>query len=224
MSVEIHTIGIGVVNRYLVQDEGWILIDPGIPYTTWMVKRALNRLGVEPSLVVLILLTHGHVDHAGATGAVQEWTGAKVAVHQRDRSLLERGQVMMPPLWMPGGGVLYTALNPIARSLRFGATRADIVIGDEGLSLLPFGIHGRVIHTPGHSDGSVSVLLDRGEAFVGDLVAGPVWPRRQARLPPAGEDQEQMRASLRNLVGQGAKMIYPGHGKPFSVQLLGGLL
>lgn len=224
MSVEVHTIGIGIVNRYLVHDEGWMLVDPGIPYTTQMVVRALNRLGVEPGWVKLILLTHGHVDHAGATGAVQELTVAKVAVHQRDRWLLERGQVTMPPLWIPGGGALYSVLNPIARLLRFRAARADIVIEDEGLSLLPFGIRGRVIYTPGHSDGSVSVLLDGGEALVGDLVGGPSWPHSQPRLPPAGEDQEQMRASLRNLLIEGAKTIYPGHGKPFSAQLLRDLL
>jgi hydroxyacylglutathione hydrolase len=224
MSIEIQTIGVGIVNRYLIHDESWMLIDPGIPYTTPMITRALKRLAVEPDWVKLILLTHGHVDHAGAAGAVQELTGAKVAIHQRDRLLLERGQVAMPPLWMPGGRVLYAVLNPIARLLRFRAARADVVITDEGLSLVTFGIHGRVIYTPGHTAGSVSVLLDSGEAFVGDLIAGPSWPHQQPRLPPAGEDQDEMWASLRNLLGQGARTIYPGHGKPFSAQLLGSAL
>ncbi len=224
MSIEVHTIGAGVVNRYLLHDDSWMLIDPGIPYTTRMVVRALKRLSVDPGWVKLILLTHGHVDHAGATGALQELTGAKVAIHQRDQSLLERGQVAMPPLWTPGGGVLYTVLNPIARLLRFRAARADVVIADGGLSLVPFGIHGRVIHTPGHTDGSVSVLLDSGEAFVGDLVAGPSRLLRRPRLPPAGDDRERMRASLRLLLEQGAKIIYPGHGKPFPAQLLTNVL
>lgn len=224
MSIEIHTIGLGVINRYLIRDESWMLIDPGIPFTTRMVARALDRLGVEPGWVKLILLTHGHVDHAGATGAVQELTGAKVAIHQRDRALLERGQVDMPPLWTPGGGILYTVLSPIARLLRFRAARADVVIADEGLSLVQLGIHGRVIHTPGHTAGSVSVVLDSGEAFVGDLAAGPSRLHRLPGLSPAADDREQMRASLRNLLGQGASTIYPGHGKPFSAQLLKGVL
>lgn len=224
MSIEVHTIGLGVVNRYLVHAGSWMLIDPGIPCTARMTVRALKGLSVEPGSVKLILLTHGHVDHAGATAAVQELTGARVAIHQRDRALLERGQVAMPPLWTPGGGVLYAVLNPIARLLRFRAARADVVIADEGLSLVPFGIPGRVIHTPGHTAGSVSMLLDSGEAFVGDLIAGPSLLYRVPRLPPAGEDQEQMRASLRRLLGQGAKIIYPGHGKPFPAQFLRSVL
>ena len=63
------------------------------------------------------------------------------------------------------------------------ATRVDVKIGNEGMSLYDYGIPGRVVYTPGHSSGSISVLLESGEAFVGDLAMNKLPLRATPGLP-----------------------------------------
>jgi glyoxylase-like metal-dependent hydrolase (beta-lactamase superfamily II) len=212
LTLQIHTITIGAFNRYLVGDEGWILIDAGIPYTAGRVERTLAWLGVDPREVRLILLTHGHIDHAGSASALQRLTGASVAIHERDRAWVESGYVAVPRMWGRVGQIAGRPIEWIARAMRFPPVQADVVIGDAGLSLESYGIHGRVIHTPGHTRGSVSLLLESGEAFVGDLGGGAHGPGRKPGIPPAGNDRNQILASWERLFREGVTTIYPGHG------------
>ena len=77
-----------------------------------------------------------------------------------------------------------------------------------------------MIHTPGHSWGSVSVLLDSGEAFVGDLAMNMFPMRLKPGLPIFGDDVQVVKNSWRKLLDMGAKTVYPAHGKPFPVETL----
>ena len=220
MTVQVHAIGIGAFQRYLIHDEGWILVDTGIPRTAGRVMRTLEQLGVEPAAVKLILLTHGHVDHAGSARALQELTGARIAIHYRDQELLEQGRVVAPRMWNAAGPAMNALLARITRHMHFAPARADVVIGDDGLSLAEFGIHGRVIPTPGHTWGSVSLLLNTGEAFTGDLGGAGGWWGGEPRLPPAGDDPQQLVSSWQKVLDAGATTIFPGHGPSFPAQAM----
>jgi hydroxyacylglutathione hydrolase len=104
--------------------------------------------------------------------------------------------------------------------LRAPIIEADLLLGDEGLDLEPYGVSGRIVHTPGHSPGSVSVLLPSGEAFVGDLAMnGPPMCLRPS-FGIFADRPEQVPASWRRLVAMGARVAYPGHGNPFPVSAL----
>jgi hypothetical protein len=96
----------------------------------------------------------------------------------------------------------------------------DIVLGDEEFSLSEYGIPGRILYTPGHLMGSVSVLLDTGDAFVGDLAMSGLPMRLTPGLPALAEDMQKVMASWQLLIKAGAKTIYPAHGKPFSVDII----
>ena len=216
MTRQIHTVTIGAFNRYLIGDSSWMLLDTGIPGSKGMVLRALQRLGVEPQQVRLILLTHGHVDHAGAASALRELTGATLAIHEQDRKLVETGRVVAPKMWNPTARVIARPVEWIASLMRFTPVPVDLVIRDDGLRLDEFGVRGRVVHTPGHTSGSVSLVLDSGEAFVGDLGAAVRGPRRKAGIPPAGNDRQQILESWKRLFQLGVTRIYPGHGPDFS--------
>ena len=100
------------------------------------------------------------------------------------------------------------------------ATSVDIVLGDEEFSLTEYGIPGKIMYTPGHSKGSVSVLLETGEAFVGDLAISEFPMRLSPGLPILAEDLQTVRASWKLLLAAGAKTVYPAHGKPFSADIL----
>ena len=96
----------------------------------------------------------------------------------------------------------------------------DIAVKDEGLSLEEYGLAGRLIHTPGHTSGSLSLLLDSGEAFIGDLAMSSRNLRFGPGLPLFAENYEQVKQSWQKLLDLGAKMIYSGHGKPFPAEAL----
>ena len=100
------------------------------------------------------------------------------------------------------------------------ATTVDVVINNEGFSLAEYGISGKVIYTPGHSLGSVSVLLDTGDAFVGDMAMNMFPLTLKPGLPIFAEDFDKLKESWRVLLDQGVKRVYPSHGKPFSVDVI----
>jgi len=167
--MKIHTIPLGIDNCYLLEGESCVFIDGGAPNQSRAFVKGTAALGITPSNVGLVILTHAHWDHIGSVHALVELTGAKLAVHTRERSIVERGLKSMPPgvtLWGAIFGVILRAFLPF---IVIPPANVDIEIGDDGLSLEPYGVPGRVVYTPGHSAGSVSIVLDSGEAFVGDL-------------------------------------------------------
>ena len=83
-----------------------------------------------------------------------------------------------------------------------------------------FGIHGKVIHTPGHSSGSISVLLETGDAFVGDLAMNGFPLRIGPGLPIFAEDLQKVKESWKLLLDMGVKNVYPAHGNPFSAEMI----
>lgn len=92
--------------------------------------------------------------------------------------------------------------------------------GDDELSLADYGVPGRIIYTPGHSMGSVSVLLETGDAFVGDLAMNEFPLRLSPGLPIFAEDMQKVNESWRQLLDEGVKMVYPAHGKPFPAAIM----
>jgi len=83
-----------------------------------------------------------------------------------------------------------------------------------------YGIPGKILYTPGHSMGSVSVLLETGDAFVGDLAMSEFPLRLSPGLPILAEDMQQVKESWKRLMEAGAKTIYPAHGKSFPVEII----
>jgi glyoxylase-like metal-dependent hydrolase (beta-lactamase superfamily II) len=147
-------------------------------------------------------------------------TGAKIALHKKEKEWLEKSQKPMPPgitLWGTVFGSIIKSFLPL---VRIPSTNVDIVLGDEPMSLSDYGILGKVIYTPGHSSGSVSVLLESGDVFVGDLAMNKFPLRLSPGTPIFAEDWEALKKSWEMLLEQGAKMVYPAHGEPFSVEII----
>jgi hydroxyacylglutathione hydrolase len=86
--------------------------------------------------------------------------------------------------------------------------------------LKDIGIDGKILYTPGHSRDSISVLLSNGSAFVGDVAMNFLRLTGIGHRPICIEDINTVYASWQRLIEQGAKAIYPSHGKPFSAREL----
>jgi hydroxyacylglutathione hydrolase len=114
--------------------------------------------------------------------------------------------------------------NLLVPFIKFSGTPVDLALEDEDFSLEPYGIHGRVIHTPGHTAGSMSLLLDTGDAFVGDLAVNGLPMRIGPGMPEVAENTDAVKDGWRLLLSNGVKRIYPTHGNHFGAEVLEKLL
>lgn len=218
MSIKIHQVKLSVNSCYLVQGKSVIMIDAGIPGKIKVFKRKLEKLGIEPEDIKLIILTHSHFDHAGSAKEIQELTGAKIIMHQLERKLSKNGKMIMPKGVNAWGRISQPIFFPIFRRIPFPDYEPDILLDQQEFPLDVFGIEGKIIHTPGHTPGSLSVLLNSGEAMVGCMAHDGLPFRLRPGLPIYAQDIEKLKQSWKILIDQGAKKIYPGHGNPFPVE------
>jgi len=220
MTVSIHPIKLGVDCCYVIQGDRTIMIDAGSPRQATRFWKAMETLTIDPRSIRLIVITHGHWDHIGSARDIQEITGAKIAMHHREKDWLEKSMIVLPPGVTAWGRVFKAIMTLFLPLVRFPATNVDVVLGDGELFLGDYGIPGKIIYTPGHSMGSVSVLLETGDAFVGDLAMNPFPLRLSPGLPIFAEDVQKVKESWRRLLDEGAKTVYPAHGKPFAAEVI----
>jgi hydroxyacylglutathione hydrolase len=163
-----------------------IAIDAAIPSLAWIV----DELGARDWTLKLIVSTHGHWDHIGDNAAVAEATGAQIAVHPLDRDRL----VHPTPLWAPFDIPPSIPAVELAEGgvIRFGEIRLT------------------VLHTPGHTEGSVCLQsTDDGLLFSGDTLFAGGW----GRIDLPGGSAEQIVASLGRLAElEPIVAVLPGHG------------
>jgi len=150
------------VYSYIIYGEMITLIDTGVAGCEAPICEYIRSTGRDPSEIALIILTHSHPDHIGAAGAIQRLTGCSVAAHPAERVWIENVALQNRERPVPGFAALVGESVMVDHELVDGDTiEPDDTHGGEML----------VFHTPGHSKGSISLLLHReGALFSGDAI------------------------------------------------------
>ncbi|QCR19996.1 MBL fold metallo-hydrolase [Agrococcus sp. SGAir0287] len=212
----IHRLGDDRVAFLLVvADDGLTLVDAGLPGHRRDLRRALRALGRSEADVCGIVLTHGDVDHIGFAEALRRDHGVPVYVHGADAART-RGDEAAPstatPPWRPGAalGFIATMLTKGGRTRRVAQVRT-VVDGD----VLPLPGAPTIVAMPGHSPGSIAVLLPEHRVVaVGDALTTRhvLTGDEQPQLAPFTDDPAAAAASLDRLAALDADVVVPGHG------------
>jgi glyoxylase-like metal-dependent hydrolase (beta-lactamase superfamily II) len=215
----IHRVGEEIVNSYLVEDGGEVVIvDAGAPAYWDLLPAALEAMGRTLDDVRAVLLTHGHSDHIGFAERARR-AGMSLRVHELDAALA-RSEVPNP-----AKGFGPSRLRPLLGFLWFSARNGllripriqEIATFGDGATLDVPGTP-RVIHVPGHTPGSAALLFEGHDALlVGDALAtyAVTTGRRGPQIAPFTADAQQAIDSLRRIETIEASLVLPGHGAPW---------
>ena len=187
--MNIVNVGYHSTNYYALDiDGGKLLIDCGWPGTYPQFTAELKRKGIAPFEIRYVLVTHFHPDHAGL---VQEFKnrGAQLIVMENQVSFIAPLNKMIE-----------------AKNIPYASLREDdnlvLAFIDSREFLASLGLAGEIISTPGHSEDSVTLILDEGFAFTGDL--------RSRFLVP--EDDRVTHGSWDKIYQHPIKRVFPAHG------------
>ena len=212
MTVRVVPLPLSISNAYLLLGDRPVLVDAGRPGEEEKLLDLLHQHGVAPSDLSLVVLTHGHTDHAGSVNAVAR-AGVPIAIGADDAGLLERGvNEQLPVTGFPGW-----ILRPVITRMTFAGASPQVLVR-EPLRLDPYGIGAAMVPVFGHTSGSCVVLLDDGDAIVGDLVRGGfAFARIRPHHPVRhffAEDVAGVRRGLDQVLEHDPRDLYVGHGGP----------
>lgn len=197
---------------YLLEgEERSVLVDALNDWWEKRIIRSIRKRGEDaPGRVKLLLLTHGHLDHFGGAPGLRRRLGCRVAIHRLDAEGPRRGRNL--PLFTRNRWEKLT--RPFVSRIRAEPFEPDILLeGDEG-SLSDYGIDAIWVRTPGHTEGSISVIFPGQAAIVGDLVVGRFNAPGKPAYPMWVKDPGPVRESVRKVLQYSPKALLSGHGGP----------
>lgn len=214
------------VNIFLIKaDEGYLLVDTAFTGSFDEFKRQLGHLNIKLPEIKYLFLTHHHDDHAGFAADFLKESGAKLIVHRKALGPLAKGRSehtvvpanMCTKLVFEAFTSLKKKKNENFSYAPVKAGKNDYIVEDDNSGILKrIGIAGRILHTPGHTDDSLSIILDNGSTFIGDLAMNIMGFCGLQHRPIYAEDMNRVFMSWKKLYELGAKTVYTSHGEPFS--------
>jgi glyoxylase-like metal-dependent hydrolase (beta-lactamase superfamily II) len=219
-------VDLGFTKCYLLEClDGYLLIDTSYKGKYSVFLKEMEKLGIDISKIKYIFITHHHADHAGFSAKLIEETGAKLIVNQNALVHLKEGKTddIMKPV-----SIIIKIIHPFLRILHRNTKfppvlpkKEDIIVdGDDYQVLRQIGVNGNILYTPGHSKDSISIVMDNGNAFVGDLVMNNFNSGNIKFMPFLVDNIDVVLEGWDKLIDNGAKTIYPAHGDNFATDEL----
>ncbi|HLP16873.1 MAG TPA: MBL fold metallo-hydrolase [Bacteroidota bacterium] len=206
----------GRSNAYLVAfAQAHVMVDTGTKRPVEQFANCLRNLHANG--IDALVLTHSHYDHAENSAALKRRFGAQIVIHKTDADYLARGDSPVSP-----GSVFATrwmtrrVAQLVRPLLRYEPVDADVA-AEDGDDCTHWGINAFLLHTPGHSRGSMSLIVDGEIAIVGDAMMG-VYPGTV--FIPFADDVPEMVRSWKRLLETGCRLFLPGHGHAIDREFL----
>lgn len=208
---QVVPIPLGFVYAFLViQDERAVLVDTGLAGSATRILRVAARHGITPQQIKLIILTHSHTDHTGSARVLQDICQAPIALHPLEAPLLVNGT--NGPLKPTGAiGRMIASASKLESRVKPVPLYPDLFLAD-GTYLAEYGIDARIVHTPGHTPGSLSVITSTGDALIGDLLLRMPLRFGRPSYPFFIDDLAALKSSIRTILDLKPANLYAAHG------------
>jgi glyoxylase-like metal-dependent hydrolase (beta-lactamase superfamily II) len=206
----------GRSNSYLIStDNGNILVDTGRKNKRTLLIKNLQRLQIEK--IDWLILTHAHFDHCENAGYFQKNYNCRVVVSEKGLSNVKRGYSTLPRGTNPISKIISGLGNQfLLRLFHFESFDLDHTY-DEFFSFSLPGIDIELIATPGHSDDSISIIVNNEMALVGDAMFGIF---KNSIFPPFADNPAEMVESWDRLLDTDCHTFLPGHGSEIKRELV----
>lgn len=206
----------GRSNVFLLSDNDKRILIDGSPGYKWNnLKSSLKENKIEN--IDYLILTHTHYDHAENAARIKREYGAKIIVNEKEAVSLERGENILPQGTMFFSRFIINHIAPLVyERFNYEGCCPDIIVGQH-FDLKEIGFNGYILHTPGHSAGSQSIIIDDEIALTGDAMFG-IFPG--SIFPPFADDENEMIKSWGKLIETNCETFVPSHGTPNSRELV----
>ena len=211
MNEKIKIIELDFVNAFLIKaKDDFVLIDTGMPYHWKRLEAELIAAGCLPPKLKLVIITHGDRDHIGNCAKLQEKYKAKIAMHEADAFVAEDGVFLKRKIRTLAGRILILLARLRRQKISLQKFKPDILLKD-GQDLEEYGFNAKIIHLPCHTKGSIGILTEEGDLFVGDTLVNSKKPDIAIFV----DNFQELKNSIDKLKQFNIKKVYPGHGKIF---------
>jgi hydroxyacylglutathione hydrolase len=211
--------GIGNFNCYLIKArDKFILVDTGVSRLQKKLINELDRNGCTKDNLKLVILTNGTMDSIGNAFYIKSTYGAKVAIHEADKEMLERVVFIERKFDRKINANIYNLLIKKLSMKMMNEIEhfsADIRI-DEKYDIGSYGIEGSIIEIPGFTKGSIGILFSNG-----DFISGNSVINQGKSFPPfVFTSYNEYKESIKMLKTKKIKYVYPGMGDPIEISKL----
>jgi glyoxylase-like metal-dependent hydrolase (beta-lactamase superfamily II) len=207
----------GRSNVFLVSNgSNCILVDTSVNNKWRSLNEGIERVCSSNMKLAALILTHAHFDHAANALKVKKKYNVTVIVHKDEADYLTKGKTSLPK-----GTIFLTKWFDVfgelaARLVKYAPVNYDILV-DDSYEMNDFGPNISIVHTPGHTTGSISIIIDDEIAIVGDTMFGIL---KGSVFPPFADEPKLMINSWKRLLDTGCKFFLPSHGTANSRELL----
>ncbi|HZW58418.1 MAG TPA: MBL fold metallo-hydrolase [Nitrososphaerales archaeon] len=206
----VHQIpNLGFSNAYLVEatPDSLILIDTGTSSAGPKIVSYLEKIGKKPGNISHIILTHADADHSGSAAMLKRLSSAKLAIHELDAPRISGENKKIKET----NGLSGAILTLVGSLMKVERVKPDLLLKDRD-SVGPL----TIVHTPGHTDGSICIYKPCHALFVGDTLRTD--GSGELKLPSSfmSRNMDELRTSVEKISKLEFSMLLPGHGKPIA--------
>lgn len=197
-------------------NQKYLLIDTSIHRNEKRLLKALDRLGATKENLIALMLTHSHFDHVANAHKIKQVYNTKIYIHSSEKRDLQDAIVKVPKGINAISSFFSYLGSKSAEKFKFAEAQPDVCVEDS-FDFKDIGLNITILHTPGHSIGSMSIIVDGEIAIVGDLMFGVFY---NGIIPPFADFPSEMINSWGKLLETECKIFLPSHGSERNKELV----